>query len=63
MADGETIGGDFIQGARSVNSRRPDAELEEESDYGITERIRDFMPWLSPSGYSRDLMSRKFLTD
>jgi hypothetical protein len=48
LADGEIIGGDFIQGERSVNSRRPDAELEEESNYGITERIKDFKLRLSP---------------
>jgi hypothetical protein len=48
LVDGETIGDDFIQGARSVNSRRPEAELEEDSDYGITERIGDFKLRLSP---------------
>lgn len=50
LADGETIRHDFIQGGRSVNStgRRPEAELEENSDYGITERNRDFTLRLSP---------------
>jgi hypothetical protein len=37
-----------FKGARSVNNRRPEAELEEESDYTVTEGIRDFALPLSP---------------
>jgi hypothetical protein len=31
LADTETIGEDFIQGARPVDSRMPEAQLEKES--------------------------------